>query len=119
MTARWQNIETEAGLLHCRLGVPDRWDVAVERCWGLDAPVSRRRMAQQIRQDTWRAVQRVRGFVPRVLVALDDMHLKIKSGCTMVTGLTAPGLTDRIEDILDNPDNRRRWAAHARARMTT
>lgn len=122
MTARWQDIETGAGLLHCRPGMPDRWDVAVERRWPT-GPVSRRRYARQVRQDIWRAAQAVRGFVPRVVVATDPTHIHITGGGVMAAGRKGhclpPGLHDRIADILDNPMNRRRWAAHARAKEGT
>ena len=119
MTRSWTNIDTGAGVLHARAGAPDRWDVEVSRVWPVAAPVSRRRLAYQVRQDIWRALQSTRGFTPRVLVATathDHREIHVTGGGTLSQGRAAPVLADRIADILDNPDNRRRWAAHARAR---
>lgn len=116
MTARWLDIETEAGLLHLRPGLPDRWDIAVTRHWPAENPVSRRRYARQIRQDIWRALAGLRGLVPRVMVAQRRDHLTITGGAVLVTGRAHPGVADRIAALLDNPDNRRRWDAYARSR---
>ena len=116
MTARWLNTDTGTGLLHARARTPDRWDVSVERRWPVAGALSRRRIAAQIRQDIWRGVQATRGFTPRVLVATDTTHIHITGGGSLASGRAAPILADRIADILDNPQNRRRWVAHARAR---
>ena len=116
MTARWLNTDTGTGLLHARARTPDRWDISVERRWPVTGTLSRRRTAAQIRQDIWRTAQRTRGFVPRVLVALENHHLQITGGGTMLTGRAGQSLADHIADILDNPDNRRRWATHARVK---
>lgn len=116
MTRPWINTETEMGVLHARIGAPGRWDVAVERRWPLADPVSRRRYARQVRQDLWRGLRTTRGFSPRVLVASHDSEIQITAGGSIASGRAAPVLADRIADILDNPQNRRRWAAHARAK---
>ncbi|MFK7945708.1 MAG: hypothetical protein AB8B85_22750, partial [Paracoccaceae bacterium] len=68
------------------------------------------------RQDIWRGLQSTRGFTPRVLVALTDTQVHITGGGTMASGQAASVLVGRIADILDNPQNRRRWDAHARLR---
>lgn len=119
MTRGWVETDTGGGVLHARAGAPDRWDVAVSRAWPVPDPVSRRRMARQIRQDIWRALRTARGFTPRVLVASEDSRIHITGGGCIASGRAAPCLAGRIADILDNPHNRRRWAAHARARTKT
>lgn len=111
----WRETETAEGLLHTRDHAPARWDVAVTRAWPA-AAFSRRRYARQVRQDLWRAARNVRGFVPRVLVAADGAGVRITAGGAMATGRAAPGLADRLADILDNPNNRRRWDRYASAR---
>lgn len=115
MRRPWSDTETDAGVLHARTGAPDRWDVSVARTWVLGAPISRRRLARQVRQDIWRALQATRGFSPRVLVATQATEIHITGGGSIASSRAAPVLAERIADILDNPDNRRRWATHARA----
>ena len=113
MTRPWRCTETEAGLLHVRAGIPDRWDIAVRRVWAVGGPVSRRRYARQVRQDIWRAARAVRGFVPRVLVARTSRTIEITGGGTCL-GARPPVLAQRIATLLDNPANRARWDAFAR-----
>ena len=113
------NTQTDAGILHARAGLADRWDIAVSRDLPSTSAISRSRYAAQVRQDIWRALQDIRGFVPRVLVQTGPESIQITGGGTQVTGRTTPGMAARIAHILDNPDNRRRWANHARARANT
>jgi hypothetical protein len=102
--------------LHARAGVPDRWDVSIDRRWAVPGAISRRRYASQVRQDLWRAARGLRGFVPRVLVGSDGEDILITGGGVLVTGHMPPGLPERLAAILDNPNNRRRWGRHASAR---
>ncbi|MEM0990903.1 MAG: hypothetical protein AAGK00_18705 [Pseudomonadota bacterium] len=115
MTA-W-SLTHDAGRTHLAArGIPDRWDISVTATWPADilSPQARARLAHQIRQDIWRAAQRVRGFVPRVRVEQTDGHLHICAGGTITTGTPCPaGLTDALAAILQNDKNRRRWMTHA------
>ena len=104
MSRPWLDTETERGLLHARAGLPDRWDVSVSRDWTVARPVSRRRVAAQVRQDLWRAAQSIRGFVPRVLVRAEAGQIHLTAGGTQLTGRTPPGLTARLTALSDWPD---------------
>ncbi|MEM6624356.1 MAG: hypothetical protein AAF674_19195 [Pseudomonadota bacterium] len=111
----------DAGRTHLvARGIPDRWDIWAAAVWTADLPADplspqvRARLAHQIRQDIWRAAQRVRGFVPRVTLEQTDGHLTIRAGGTITTDTPCPaGLTDALAAILQNDKNRRRWMTHA------
>jgi len=102
------------GLLHARDGMPDRWDVSVEQTWRVQQhqQVSRRRLARSIRQDIWRALQKVRGFVPRVLVDFSAGVVSVKAGGVLMAGRSI-GLEAKIATVLENPSNRDRWTRYA------
>ena len=112
----------DGGVLHARAGLPDRWDVSVMRVWtpaagsGSGFCISRKRLARAIRQDIWREVQQVRGFVPRVSVTIDAEALKITAGGVLMAGRIASGLGDDIAAVLDHPERQRRWLAFARTK---
>ena len=74
---------------------------------------ARLRLAQQIRQDLWRALQNVRGFSPVVAVARADGGLWVTAGgrCTGAVPATAGA---RAAALLADPGLRRRWVKNAR-----
>lgn len=69
-------------------------------------------VAQQIRQDMWRALRDVRGFSPVVEVTRQDSGLHIRAG-GRVAGRAPHVLNARVQDVLDNAKNRQRWVRHA------
>ncbi|MEZ5769545.1 MAG: hypothetical protein R3D80_19215 [Paracoccaceae bacterium] len=87
-----------------------RFDVSVET-WLPAAPPAR--IAHQVRQDLWRALQKLRGFAPVVSVTPVEAGLRVVAGGT-VAGAIPPGTGDRIAAVLEHPGNRARWLAHAR-----
>lgn len=91
--------------------LPVRMDLRVSATIAAPKPVSRTALAHQIRQDVWRAVQRLRGFSPVVRVGQTGAAIAIEAGgrCAGPAG----GAADRIADVLANPANQRRWLAHA------
>lgn len=91
---------------------PPRFDVTGQAAF----PVLRRgRLARQIRQDLWRALQDLRGFSPVVMVAATESGLYVTAGGRIAEGLRAPATTgDRITALLEDPAVRRRWARWAR-----
>lgn len=91
---------------------PPRWDVAARSVFPLCA---RLRLAQQIRQDMWRGLQRLRGFQPVVCVARDDHGMTVTAGGAL-PGPHPHGVADAIAEILADPARRRRWIAHATRR---
>lgn len=89
-----------------------RFDVAVVTRF----PVARKgRLAQQIRQDLWRALQCVRGFSPVVRVEEDGTHLLVRAGGTIhARAFPKQFIEQRITNVLDDPDRRSRWLTFAR-----
>ena len=108
----WVYRAVEGGLLHARAGLPDRWDIAIKRNWRFGL-LSRRRLARAIRQDIWRDLQQVRGFVPRVLVAQNADLVQITAGGVLMAGRAAPVLENHLAGVLDNPGNKMRWLRFA------
>ena len=70
------------------------------------------RVAHQVRQDMWRALQNVRGFSPVVEVQTDGAELRVTAG-GRVAGRAAAGLNARIADVLEDASNRKRWISFA------
>lgn len=92
---------------------PARFDVAAEAT--LAGAADLLRLAHQVRQDVWRAVRRLRGISPVVLVTTTDGTIHIRAGgraLPPISGTAAPA----IQAVLDCPHNRRRWLRHARPR---
>ena len=74
---------------------------------------ARARIAHQIRQDIWRAVQDQRGFSPVIQITRRDGGLDVEAGGQCLNQPT-PRLKERIEAVLCDPAKRSRWIAHAR-----
>jgi len=107
--ARGWHITTDAGGLTLSRHLPPRFDVAAStRLPGGDL----RRVAHQVRQDMWRALQNVRGFSPVVTVQADGADLHVRAG-GRVAGCAPSTLSDRIADVLESPSNRARWVSCA------
>ena len=66
------------------------------------------RIAMQVRQDMWRALQGLRGFSPVVQVTPVNGALNIEAG-GRVMGNVASTLEVDIQSVLENPKNRVRW----------
>ena len=90
--------------------IPARFDVAV--CTVLPR-ANMLRLAHQIRQDMWRAMQRVRGFSPVVEVRAFEEEAHVRAG-GRVFGAVSPATAPQIADILEDTANRARWLRFAR-----
>lgn len=91
---------------------PARFDV----CAQTRMPnAARGRLAHQIRQDLWRALQNLRGFAPVVAVTRGADDVIVRAG-GQIDGAIPAGVAARIQAVLDDPANRHRWLAHARIR---
>lgn len=66
------------------------------------------RLASQVRQDLWRALQGLRGFSPVVEVTRKDDGMHVKAGGRTITPACS-AMADRISAVLENPANRARW----------
>ena len=76
------------------------------------------RLAHQIRQDMWRKLQSIRGFLPVVEITHRGAHLHIRAGGELTCPAPFERSGDRIFDVLSNRDNQRRWAGFAAARQS-
>ncbi|OIQ45926.1 MAG: hypothetical protein BM558_01650 [Roseobacter sp. MedPE-SW] len=90
--------------------LPARFDVAVETVLIGGDPL---RLAQQIRQDMWRAVQNVRGFSPVVRIEGQGESLLVTAG-GRVAGRVPGNLASEIRAVLEDESKRSRWLRHAR-----
>jgi hypothetical protein len=89
---------------------PPRFDVEA-RCHM--PPAGPERLALQIRQDLWRALQRLRGYSPVVSIERVEGGVLVRAG-GRVAGLVPPGTQARIQGVLDDPRCRDRWLRWAR-----
>lgn len=89
--------------------LPARFDVAVNAVLPQAEPV---RLAHQIRQDMWRALQNLRGFSPVVQVHLKGEELHITAGGRLPKPIS-PRVVQKIRAVLENPKNQARWLRHA------
>lgn len=94
---------------------PPRLDVSARADF---PPAARLRLAQQIRQDIWRALQHLRGFAPVIVVTRTNAGLVVEAG-GQLAGPVQPDLSARIAAILADPALRRRWLAYAKPRSNT
>ncbi|ALG91138.1 MULTISPECIES: hypothetical protein [Actibacterium] len=111
MQDRWHIIREDGALTLAR-HLPPRFDVMAQTAM----PLARKgRLAQQIRQDLWRALRRLRGFTPVVRVEEDGAHLLVRAGGE-IRARTFPRAQTQatIEAVLNCPANRARWLANAR-----
>lgn len=94
--------------------LPVRFDVLAETVL---PPAGRLRVAQQIRQDLWRALQRQRGFSPVVEVSEAADGLLVRAGGRVQAArFDRARLAARIADVLEDGTNRRRWVRMAGGR---
>lgn len=109
MRGKW-HISREEDSLTVARQVPPRFDVAVSVVLPPAEPL---RLAQQIRQDMWRAVQTVRGFSPVVKVEAQGDSLLVTAG-GRVAGRVPGNLASEIKAVLEDEAKRSRWLRHAR-----
>ena len=104
----WHKIREGDRLTHAR-ALPPRFDVEARAEF---PPARADRLARQIRQDMWRALQRTPGFSPVVEVTKAENGLTVRAGGR----LTRPApktLAARIAALLEAPHHRRRWLRYA------
>ena len=113
MTARWHTLTEGNTVTLCRQR-PPRFDFAVRTVLPHGQP---KRLAHQIRQDLWRALQHVRGFSPVVRLEPLSAGWAVSAGGRAL-GHVAPDTLDRAAAVLDHAGNRARWMHHARGEQT-
>ncbi len=85
--------------------LPARFDVSASARFPI---VGRARLAHQIRQDMWRALQNLRGFSPVVQVEQIDGALSVTAGGRLGTPI-APHVQETIDALLNDRVRRARW----------
>ena len=111
----WHIIRDATALTLARR-LPVRFDLCERACLSAAPGVSRSRLAHQVRQDIWRALQHIRGYSPIVRIsqtAPPDEAVLIEAGGQRAAIRGAGGATALLRGVLDDPANRRRWLAHA------
>ena len=107
---RWHILRDGTGLTLCR-HLPPRFDFAANTV----LPHGRAlRLAHQIRQDLWRALQRVRGFSPVVRLEPDVGGWRVTAG-GHVAGSVPAAVVAQADALLNDPSYRQRWLKHAGA----
>lgn len=91
---------------------PPRFDFAVEAEF---PPLRADRLAQQVRQDMWRALQRLRGFSPVIEVTQTEGGLRLRAGGRHM-GPVPQKARDQLAELLADPARRARWARWAAVR---
>jgi hypothetical protein len=109
----WHILHEEGALTLCRQ-TPARFDVSVTVELPMADPL---RLAHQVRQDMWRAVQNVRGFSPVVKVTPTRGGVKLTAG-GRVAGRVPGNLAAQIAMVLEDEAKRRRWLRHAAPRSS-
>ncbi|MEQ9260636.1 MAG: hypothetical protein RIG84_16240 [Roseovarius sp.] len=108
--ARWHIVEEPGALVLARCW-PVRFDLAVATV--LPAVARRARLAQQVRQDMWRALRGLRGFSPAVRLEEAESGLRVVAGGQVDGPLPRAKAEAQIADLLACPRNRARWARWA------
>jgi hypothetical protein len=101
------HVQRDGAVLTLARRLPARFDVWAET----RIPArGRLRLATQVRQDLWRALQGQRGFSPVIEIRQADGGLDVRAGGRIDGGrFDAPRVRQAIAAVLDDPDNRRRW----------
>ena len=102
---KW-HILREGDTLTLARRLPVRFDLAVQT---MLPGGSRLRVAQQIRQDMWRALQRLRGFSPAVRVVRGPDGLEITAGGQIDGRFPRQKAEAQLAEVLNDPANRARW----------
>lgn len=114
MTRNSWHIERDEDRLTLARHLPARFDFAVEARF---PDVGRFKLAQQIRQDLWRALQNMRGYSPVVEVLRDEAGLLVRAGGQVDAKFSRSFAQARAHDVLTDAANHKRWVSHARQRM--
>ena len=91
--------------------MPARFDLCVETTLPL---MSRSKVALQIRQDMWRVLKNLRGFLPAVSVRRDADGVYVRAGGECSCAVHLPSAEEKLRDMLDDAERRQRWSNFAK-----
>ena len=106
---RWHILRDENVLTLARR-LPVRFDLSAQTVLPDGA---RLKVAHQVRQDMWRALQGLKGFSPVVQVARTAAGLEVTAGGQVSGPVPRAHAEAQIADLLENPKNRARWSRWA------
>ena len=108
------HIQRAPGQVTLSRQLPARFDVQAAISLRLQPGqgLSLSRVAHQVRQDLWRALQSMRGFSPVVQVTVFEGRAEIIAGGRLPAPI-APNMPDRILAVLEDPQKQMRWMRHA------
>ena len=91
--------------------LPVHFDLCVETTMPL---MSRRKLALQIRQDMWRVLQNLRGFLPAVSVTRAGDGVQVRAGGQFTCPVNLPYAETKLRDMLNDATYRQRWSNFAK-----
>ena len=71
------------------------------------------KLALQIRQDMWRLLQNVRGFLPAVEVTGRETGMYVRAGGQLTCSVHVRSAQVKLQNMLENPAYRQRWINYA------
>jgi hypothetical protein len=104
------HIERDGACTTVSRRLPARFDVSAEAEFPLAHPA---RLAQQIRQDMWRALRNVRGFSPVVRIERREGSLLVTAGGQASAPISGV-IENRITELLNDAVRRKRWLKWAK-----
>ena len=108
--SRWHIVRDTQGLTLARR-LPVRFDISVD----IILPNAHKLyLAQQIRQDLWRRLQKLRGFAPVVRITDHDQGLLVRAGGHVAAAVSRPRAEQEIKDVLTDATLQSRWLSQAR-----
>lgn len=119
MTRSQWHISDADGAVTLSRRLPAQFDVAVQTVISGGAGLRKVRIAHQLRQDMWRALQNLRGFSPVVRVVAIGSDLEITAGGTVAGRFPKAATEARLSEVLENPNLRARWARYAKTHTAT
>lgn len=108
----WHTLRENGAVVLTRR-IPPHFDIKASAQISVPGGLSLTALASQVRQDTWRALRAVRGFSPVVRVERQDDTVTVTSGGHVPRSGNMALIEAKVQDVLDDPANRRRWLAHA------
>lgn len=110
---QWHSLRDDGGLTLTR-SLPARFDFSAKTVISGGANLRKGRIATQVRQDMWRALQSLRGFAPVVHVCIQGDDLEITAGGAVAGRFPKLQTEARVLDVLECPERRARWMRTAR-----
>ncbi|SEK59353.1 hypothetical protein [Pacificibacter marinus] len=108
----WHMLREADGLTLTRR-LPARFDFAAKTVISGGAALRKGRVATQVRQDMWRALQSLRGFAPVVQLRVVGDDLEITAGGSVSGQFPKLRSIALVSDVLECPERRARWMRSA------